>query len=111
MNVYRRLLPFLRPYLFSAFIPAIVCMLLFSATNGVLPFVVQHVFDDIFAQKNLDALKVLPWVIIGTFLFRGLVNFGHGYLIEYVGQRIVTDLRNALNRHLQSLSLTYFQRN
>jgi len=79
MNVYRRLFPFLRPYLFSAFFPAVGCMLLFSATNGVLPFVVQHVFDDIFAQKNLDALKFLPWVIVGVFLFRGVVNFGHAY--------------------------------
>jgi len=111
MNVYRRLFPFLRPYLFPAFTTAIVCMLLFSATNGVLPFIVQHVFDDIFARKNLDALRLLPWVIVGTFLFRAVVNFGHGYLIEYVGQRIVADLRNALNAHLQSMSLTYFQRN
>lgn len=111
MNVYRRLLPFLRPYLFSAFLPAIICMLAFSATNGVLPFVVQHVFDDIFAHKNLDALNFLPWVIVGVFLFRGLVNFGHAYLIEYVGQHIVADLRNVLNRHLQALSLSYFQRN
>ena len=111
MNVYRRLFPFLRPYLFSAFFPAVGCMLLFSATNGVLPFVVQHVFDDIFAQKNLDALKFLPWVIVGVFLFRGVVNFGHAYLIEYVGQHIVADLRNALNAHVQSLSLSYFQRN
>lgn len=111
MNVYRRLLPFLRPYLWSAFFPAIGCMLLFSATNGVLPFVVQHVFDDIFARKNLDSLRLLPWVIVGVFLFRGLVNFGHAYLIEYVGQHIVSDLRNALNHHLQSLPLSYFQRN
>lgn len=111
MNVYRRLFPFLRPYLFPAFATAVVCMLLFSATNGVLPFLVQHVFDDIFAQKNLGALQMLPWIIVGTFFFRGVVNFGHGYLIEYVGQRIVADLRNALNAHLQSMSFSYFQRN
>jgi subfamily B ATP-binding cassette protein MsbA len=71
---------------------------------------VEHIFDDIFAQKNLSALRVLPWVIVGTFLFRGLVNFGSAYLIEYVGQRIVADLRNALNSHLQSLSLSFFHR-
>ncbi|MGE0826604.1 MAG: ABC transporter ATP-binding protein [Candidatus Binatia bacterium] len=111
MNVYRRLFPFLRPYLFPSFATAIICMLLFSATNAVLPFIVQHVFDDIFAQKNLTALTFLPWLIVGTFLFRGVVNFGHAYLIEYVGQRIVADLRNTLNRHLQSLSLSYFHRN
>jgi subfamily B ATP-binding cassette protein MsbA len=111
MNVYRRLFPFLRPYLFPAFLTAVVCMLLFSATNGVLPFIVQHVFDDIFTQKNVRALQILPLVIVGTFVFRALVNFGHAYLMEYIGQRIVADLRNLLNTHLQSLSLSYFQRN
>ena len=110
MRIYRRLCPFLRPYLFSAFLPAVICMLLFSATNGVLPFLVQHVFDDIFAQKNVPALGTLPVIIVGTFLFRALVNFSHMYLMEYVGQRIVADLRNALNAHLQSLSLSYFHR-
>ncbi|HXG19176.1 MAG TPA: lipid A export permease/ATP-binding protein MsbA [Methylomirabilota bacterium] len=110
MNVYRRLFPFLRPYLGRQFIPALICMLLFSATNGVLPFLVEHIFDDIFAQKNLRALALLPWVIVGTFVFRGLVNFGSAYLIEYVGQRIVADLRNALNSHLQALPLSFFHR-
>jgi len=108
MSIYRRLFPFLRPYLFPRFATALLCMLLFSATNGVLPFLVEHVFDDIFAQKNAQALRTLPLLIISTFLLRGLFNFGHAYLIEYVGQRIVADLRNALNAHLQSLSLSYF---
>ncbi|MBI3798700.1 MAG: ATP-binding cassette domain-containing protein [Deltaproteobacteria bacterium] len=110
MNVYRRLFPFLRPYLFPHFFTAVLCMLAFSATNGALPFLVQHVFDDIFAQKNVQALRILPLLILGTFLLRGLVNFGHTFLMEYVGLRIVTDLRNALNAHLQSLSLAYFHR-
>ncbi|HEV8713739.1 MAG TPA: ABC transporter transmembrane domain-containing protein [Candidatus Binatia bacterium] len=110
MNVYRRLFPFLRPYLFPRFFTAILCMLAFSATNGVLPFLVQHVFDDIFAQKNTQALRLLPLLILGTFLFRGVANFGHAYLIEYIGLCIVADLRNALNAHLQSLSLSYFHR-
>ena len=60
MSIYRRLFPFLRPYLFPHFVTAIVCMLLFSATNGALPFLVERVFDDIFAQKNLHALRLLP---------------------------------------------------
>ncbi len=110
MTVYRRLLLYLRPYLYRAFLPAVVCMVLFSATNGMLPFLVEHVFDDIFADKNLTALKTLPLIIILTFSLRSVCNFGHIYLMEYVGQRIVEDLRNTLNAHLQSLSLSFFQR-
>ncbi len=110
MTVYRRLLFYLRPYLYRAFLPAVVCMVLFSATNGVLPFLVEYVFDDIFADKDLTALKTLPLIIILTFSLRSACNFGHIYLMEYVGQRIVEDLRNTLNAHLQSLSLSFFQR-
>ena len=110
MRIYRRLFPFLRPYLPQFFL-ALGCMLVFSTTTGALPFVVEHVFDDIFAQKNLAALRLLPFIIMGTFLIRGLVNFGQAYLMEYIGQRIVEDLRNRLNSHLQYLSLAYFQRN
>lgn len=110
MSIYRRLFPFLRPYLFPRFVTAIICMLAFSATNGVLPFLVERVFDDIFTQKNVQALHLLPLLIIATFLFRGVVNFGHSYLLEYIGQRIVADLRNALSAHLQSLPLSYFHK-
>lgn len=110
MKIYRRLFPFLRPYLPQFFL-ALGCMLVFSTTTGALPFVVEHVFDDIFARKNLAALQILPLIIMGTFLVRGIVNFGQAYLMEYIGQRIVEDLRNRLNIHLQYLSLAYFQRN
>lgn len=110
MNIYRRLLSYLRPYLYRAFLPAVACMVLFSATNGVLPFLVEHVFDDIFADRNRAALKTLPFLIVATFTLRSACNFGHVYLMEYVGQRIIENLRNELNAHLQSLSLSFFQR-
>ena len=110
MKIYRRLLPFLRPYL-ARFFLALGCMVVFSATSGALPFVVEHIFDDIFAEKNLESLRILPLIIIGVFVVRGLVNFGHTYLMEHVGQRIVEDLRNRLNSHLQYLSVAYFHNN
>jgi subfamily B ATP-binding cassette protein MsbA len=109
-SLYRRLLVYLRPYWWPHFVLAILCMVLFSATNGAMPFLIRHIFDDVFTNKNLVALKVLPFVIVGVFLVRGLVGFGSTYLTEYVGQRIVADLRNALNDHIQHLSLAFFNR-
>src|SRR5262245_22488211 len=95
-ELYRRLLTYLRPYWWPHFTLAVVCMLVFSSTNGVMPFLVRGIFDDIFTAKNMFALKLLPGVIIIVFLLRGLVGFGSTYLSEYVGQRIVADLRNQL---------------
>jgi subfamily B ATP-binding cassette protein MsbA len=109
-SIYRRLLVYLRPYWWPHFTVAIVCMLLFSATNGVMPFLIRYIFDDLFTNKNLTALKILPGAIIATFVLRGVVGFGSSYLTEYVGQRIIADLRTALNDHIQHMSLSFFNR-
>src|SRR5262249_40562713 len=49
-------------------------------------------------------------IIIGVFALRGVANFGNNYLMEYVGQRVITDLRDALNDRIQYLPLSYFNR-
>jgi ATP-binding cassette, subfamily B, bacterial MsbA len=110
VRLYRRFLGYVRPYWWPHFALAILCMLLFSATNGVMPFLIRHIFDDVFTNKNLFALKVLPGIIVATFVLRGVVGFGSTYLTEYVGQRVVADIRNRLNEHMQYLSLAFFNR-
>lgn len=87
-----------------------VCMVGYSATMGILPFIVERIFDDVFARKDQGALTYLPFVIIAVFALRGLMNFGQSFLTEYVGLRIITDVRHAINRHLQFLPLSFFQR-
>lgn len=109
-SLYARLLRYLRPYIWPYFAGAVVCMLLFSGTNGVMPFLIRHIFDDVFTAKDRAMLQVLPVVIIGVFLLRGLVSFGSTYLTEYVGQRIIADLRRELNEHIQRLPLSFFNR-
>lgn len=110
MNNYRRLLKFLKPYLWPYFILSMVCMVCFGATDGTLPYLVQHIMDDVFSKKDPGALKYLPGLIVALFAFRGSMNFGQSYLTDYVGLRIVNDVRNALNRHFQSLSVSFFYR-
>jgi subfamily B ATP-binding cassette protein MsbA len=103
VKTYFRLLPFLKPYIWPYSIIAMVCMLAYGASDGVLPFLVQHVMDDVFARKDVVMLSYLPVVIVVYFALRGFLNFGQSYLSDYVGLRIINDVRNALDRHLQSL--------
>jgi len=110
VNLYFRLLAFLKPYLWPYFALAMLCMVVFGATDGALPFLVQRIIDDVFTRKDPAALRYLPGVIVALFAFRGLMNFGQSYLTAYVGLRVVNDVRNALNRHFQSLSVSFFYR-
>ena len=111
MKTYLRLLPYLKPYIWPYSVVGMICMLAYGASDGVLPFLVQHIMDDVFARRDVVTLSYLPAVIIAYFALRGLLNFGQSYLSDYVGLRIINDVRNALNRHLQSLSVGFFYRN
>lgn len=110
MKNYRRLLEFLRPYVWPHFLVATICMLGYGATDGALPFLVRWMMDDVFVKKNVANLYYVPLAVIGIFLIRGILNFGHSYLSDYVGLRIVQDVRNRLVRHLQYMSLSFFSR-
>jgi ATP-binding cassette, subfamily B, bacterial MsbA len=110
VKLARRLLGYLRPYVWPRFTIAVVCMVLYSLTNGVMPYLVRSVFDDVFLQKREWALRVLPVVIVTVFLFRAAMSFSQNYLMEWIGQRIIADVRSQLNAHFQRLSLSFYNR-
>ncbi len=110
MRHYQRLLGYLKPYLWPRGVLAVLCMLAFSGIESSIPFVAKYVFDQVFTAKHIDAL---PWAILGVFVLaigRGFLDFAAKYLSDWVGQRIVTDLRNALTSHMQGLDLAFFNR-
>ena len=108
MKLYRRLLGYLRPYVWPRFVVAVLCMVLYSSTNGVMPYLVRAIFDDVLLQKRAWALQMLPLAIVGVFVFRALMSFTQTYLMEWVGQRIIADVRSELNAHFQRLSLSFY---
>lgn len=109
-GVYRRLLGYMRPYVWPRFVAAVACMLLFSATSGILPFLVERVFDDVFARHDLGMLAGLPAGVILLFGVRALANYGNNYLMEWVAQKVVTDIRDDVNARVQELPLSFFNR-
>src|SRR5215467_14037597 len=109
-QIYRRLLHYLRPYVWPRLAVAIPCMFVYSSSNLAMPFLVQHILDDVFISHNVIMLRWLPLAVIAVFVVRGLANFGNNYLMEYIGQRVLTDLRDELNDRIQYLPLSYFNR-
>jgi ATP-binding cassette subfamily B protein len=90
---------------------AIVALLAATATSLAPPYLAKLAIDDGIRQENLT---LLGW-IVAALLAAGLLNWGASmaqtYLTGWVGERILTDLRRRLFRHLQRLSLGYYERN
>ena len=104
-----RLLSLVKPYWFRLAL-AMVCMAVVAGVTALMAYLVKPVLDDIFFQKNMATLSLLPPFIILLYIVKGGFGYGQSYLMSYVGQRIVANLRENLYGHLQRLSLSYFDR-
>jgi ABC-type multidrug transport system fused ATPase/permease subunit len=51
VKTYLRLLKYLKPYIWPYFTLGLLCMIGFGATDGVLPFLIQRIMDDVFALR------------------------------------------------------------
>jgi ATP-binding cassette, subfamily B, bacterial MsbA len=86
------------------------CMLMFGGLTALMAYMVQPVLDDIFFQKKISMLALLPPFIILLFFVKGIFAYGQSYLMSFVGEKIVADLREGLYSRLQKLSLSYYDR-
>jgi subfamily B ATP-binding cassette protein MsbA len=108
--LYRRALKYLRPYAFPYVVMLVVTMLVLSATNGAIPFIVKRFINEIAHFTSATALRTISFEILGIFMLRSLASFGQDYLNAYIGQKMVLDIRSDLNHKLQRMSLAFFNR-
>ncbi|MDR7866224.1 MAG: ABC transporter ATP-binding protein [Sporomusaceae bacterium] len=108
MNLYLRLLKYVRPYMFRVVV-AVICIIMAAAANLYVPWIIKDVIDDVLTAKDMAMLNIIAGGIIAVFLLRGVFFYGQTYLMAFVGQRVIIDIREALYRHLQRLSLSYFE--
>ena len=104
-----RLLQYVKPYK-SWLVISMVCMVIVASMAGAQAYLVKPLLDEIFFNKNGTMLKLVPLVIMGVFLVKGLFSYSYNYLLQKVGQSIIRDLRNLLYSHIQSLPLSFFQK-
>ena len=107
MNNYRRLLEYVKP-LWLPLLLSIIFMIIFSLLTSATAFLVKPALDDIFLKQDIVMLKLLPLGLILLFICKGVANFLQAYFIGYVGNRIVTNIREEVFNHLQTLSLSFF---
>ncbi|MBE3577735.1 MAG: ABC transporter ATP-binding protein [Limnochordales bacterium] len=66
---------------------------------------------DLFRARDIARVRWLALLLLALLTFSFLTNYGQTYLLHRTGQQIMYDLRQELYRHLQSLSLSFFDRN
>ncbi|MGV8058439.1 MAG: lipid A export permease/ATP-binding protein MsbA [Smithellaceae bacterium] len=107
MKTFKRLLMLAKSY-YVRLTFAMLCMLIAGALQSAQALLVKPILDDIFLGKNPQALKWIPFAVIGIFLVKGACNYGQTIMMSFIGLRIVTNLRNKLYEQIQKQSLAFF---
>jgi ATP-binding cassette subfamily B protein len=105
----RRLLRLFKPYRMR--LASVLGLILFSASLGMVsPFLLRAVLDTAIPDQDTALLSVLVAGMIAISVATGALGVAQTLLSNTVGQRVMHDLRAAVYRHLQRLSLAFFTR-
>lgn len=104
---WTRLLSYLKPY-WKRMVLAVLALLCSGAFGLAFPLVIVNLLDSVTRAKDVGPLNLLAGVLVGIFLLQATFSFFESYLLTYIGERIVLDLRTSLYRHLQKLSLDFY---
>ena len=109
----RRIVGLFRPY--KRRLGGVLALILFSSAVGAISaFLVQRIFDDALPSPthpvDLPLLNLLVGGLIAIAVGTGAIGVVQTLLSNQVGQRVMHDLRTAVYRHLQRLSLAFFTR-
>ncbi len=104
---YRRLLRFVQPY-WRLLAVAAVILTLNSLAGLALPWVIRNVVDGVLLQASLQMLNRVIYLLLALFLAQAVLGFGQSYILGWVGERVVANLRKTLYAHLQAMPLSFF---
>ncbi|MBR0292917.1 MAG: lipid A export permease/ATP-binding protein MsbA [Acidaminococcaceae bacterium] len=110
MILYKRILSYIKPYLHILSI-ALLCTMLAAAGNLYLPWIFRDMIDKVLNAKDYYMLNVISASIVVIFLLRGIFLYGQNYLMSYVGQHVIIDIRSEVFRKLQRLSMSFYDKN
>lgn len=106
---HRNLLLLIKDQWFRLFI-SIVCMLVMASSRSAISLLVKPVIDDIFVNKDVRMLVLIPLAVSTMFFILGIAMYFQEYLMNYVGQNIVRRLRDSLYERIQDLPISFFQK-
>jgi subfamily B ATP-binding cassette protein MsbA len=107
VRLYFRLLGYVKPY-WQRFVLSILAMIVVAATETGLPALVKPLLDGTFVHRDAEMMRWVPVAIVALFFVRGGASFISGYMIQWVAQKLVADLRNAMFGSLVRLPTAHY---
>jgi len=109
-RLMKRLLAYTVPYRRMIFI-GVFLTLLAALLQLAGPYLTKLAIDKYIAQKQLSGLYYILIIYFFVLVFLFLTQYAQIYVTQYFGQKLMFDIRSKIFRHIQSLSLSFFDKN
>ena len=108
MKPLRKLYQYVAPY-WKQMALAALSLTIWSLISLALPYSAQHLVDSVFVTFSRPELNRIALIMVGLFIFQAGLGYIQNYLLLFLGQRVIADLRLAIQQHLLYLPLRFYK--
>ena len=108
-QLFKYFLPYMLEYK-KEFVLSILGMIAVAAGTTATAHILKPILDDIFINKDKEALTYIPFFIVGVFALKSVGKFVQTYYTAYIGDDVVRKLRNKLTLHLMHQDIAYLNK-
>ena len=106
LPVLKRYLPYLKNYKLRFFF-VFVGIVMTIATNVAMAQIMQPMMDRLFIAKQKEMLVIVPLLMLGIFILKGVGRYIQSVFTSFIGQQIVTQFRSLVVAKMLSLDMEY----
>jgi len=104
----KALMPYLRPYRWHIVGAAVSLIFTSSAMLG-MGGGLRYLVDEGIGKRNTHLLDQAFWILMGVTLLLAVATYSRFYLVSYVGEKFVADIRREVYRNLISMHIGFFE--
>lgn len=108
MEQLRKLFKYVQPY-WKQMALAALSLTLWSLISLALPYAARFLVDSVFVSYSRAELNRIVLIMIGLFIFQAGLGYGQNYLLNFLGQRVIADLRLSIQERLLYLPMRFFK--
>ncbi len=108
-KLMKRLLGYVKPYT-KYVVLAILLNIVVAALGPLRPYLTKVAVDDSIANKDYHGLLIISLLLLGSLILQSVIQYALTYYTQFMGQKIIYDLRVKLFSHVQKLALKYFDK-
>ncbi len=109
VSLFKRLMQYVRPYRFT-FVFVLTAAILLSVFSTLNPYLLKITVDDYITLKDYGGMLVFIGIMTGVLFLEVFFQFSFIYYANWLGQRVVYDLRKELFRRMIGFRMSFFDK-